>query len=234
MRAVMLEAPESLLDERRRLGHDLRDELWDSVLHMVPPPSSWHQRFGTRLLRALAPAAESRGLEVSYETGVYDPGKGDSDYRIPDLVFARPERHSERGVEGAAELVIEILSANDESRDKLPFYARVGVTEVWLVDPTTRALEVYVLRGRTYHTALPDAAGVVHSPALDVDVATIVGPQLRIVRAGDPDVVSGDILGGLPRKLERLVGRSRPAVSRGPGAARRGHATKSGRSLRLA
>ena len=36
MRAVLLEVPEAMLDERRRLGHDGRDEMWDGVLHMVP------------------------------------------------------------------------------------------------------------------------------------------------------------------------------------------------------
>ena len=187
MRALMLEAPESLLDERRRLGHDRWDELWDGVLHMVPPPSSWHQRFGTRLLRCLASAAEQRGLEVSYETAVYDPAKGASDYRVPDLVFAAPDRHSERGVEGAADLIIEILSPNDESRDKLTFYARVGVQEVWLVDPNTRAVELYALRTGTYHVALPDSSGVIHSPALDVDLSTVAGPRLRIRRLGQPE-----------------------------------------------
>ena len=39
MRAVMLDVPESLLDERRRLGLDVFDEVWEGVLHMVPPPS---------------------------------------------------------------------------------------------------------------------------------------------------------------------------------------------------
>ena len=38
MRVLMLEAPQAMLDERRRLGHAVRDEMWDGVLHMVPPP----------------------------------------------------------------------------------------------------------------------------------------------------------------------------------------------------
>jgi len=36
----MLEAPEELLAERRRKGHDRFDEVWEGVLHMLPPPSS--------------------------------------------------------------------------------------------------------------------------------------------------------------------------------------------------
>src|SRR5438270_5835277 len=107
MRAVMLEVPEHLLEERRRLGHDHRDEMWEGVLHMVPQPLSRHQLLGARLLTALTPAADERRLWAAYETSVFRPGGAGFDYRVPDLVFARPERFSERGVEGRAELVVE-------------------------------------------------------------------------------------------------------------------------------
>jgi Uma2 family endonuclease len=40
-------------------------------------------------------------------------------------MFARRSLVSERGVEGGAELVVELLSEGDESRDKLDFYAQV-------------------------------------------------------------------------------------------------------------
>lgn len=33
-----MEVPEAMLAERRRLGLDRRDEMWNRVLHMVPPP----------------------------------------------------------------------------------------------------------------------------------------------------------------------------------------------------
>ena len=45
----MLDVPESLLDERRRLGLDVFDEVWEGVLHMVPPPSGEHQRLELEL-----------------------------------------------------------------------------------------------------------------------------------------------------------------------------------------
>lgn len=56
---------------------------------------------------------------------------------------------SERGYEGA-EVVIEVLSPNDESRDKFPFFATKDVREVWLVEPKTRAIELYELRKGRY------------------------------------------------------------------------------------
>jgi hypothetical protein len=39
VRVLFIEAPQAMLDERRRLGLDRRDEMWDGVLHVVPLPS---------------------------------------------------------------------------------------------------------------------------------------------------------------------------------------------------
>lgn len=41
MRAVLLEVPEGMLAERCQLGLDGRDEVWDGVLYMVPPPGGY-------------------------------------------------------------------------------------------------------------------------------------------------------------------------------------------------
>lgn len=115
----MLEVPEALLEERRRKGVDRWDELWEGVLHMVPPPGGPHQRLGTRPAAALLPAADRRGLVLSYQTGLF---AADDDYRQPDIMVARPGRCTDRGVD-AAELVIENRSPGDETYEKLPWYA---------------------------------------------------------------------------------------------------------------
>jgi hypothetical protein len=49
MQALWLEVPEKFLEERWRLGHDKKDELWDGVLHLVPLPGSRHQRLTSDL-----------------------------------------------------------------------------------------------------------------------------------------------------------------------------------------
>jgi Uma2 family endonuclease len=183
MRALMLEPPEELLAERRRKGDDRWDEMWDGLLHMVPPPSRGHQSFGRRLLHALEPAAESLGLEIDYETGLFRPGTGERDYRRPDLVAYRAQNGSDRGVEGRAELVVEILSPRDESRQKLDFYAACGVQEVLLVDPTTREFEHHVLRGEKYFAALPDDRGLVRCSVLGVTFSVVGGPKFRVSTA---------------------------------------------------
>jgi len=172
MRAFVLEMPKHWIEERRRLGHDKRDEVWDGVLHMVPTPGTTHQTFSALLLRVLSPLAESRGLQMLFEINLLGAAGWD-DYRVPDLVIFDPRHTSERGIEQRAEVVIEILSPNDESRDKLPFYASCGIPEVWLIDPKTRALEILSLTDQ-YSTPGTESA------VLGIRFSVSAGPKLRL------------------------------------------------------
>lgn len=177
MRAIVLDMPPAWLDERRRSGADRWDEVWSGVLHVVPPPGTEHQRLAGRLERVLTPIAESRGLEVLHETGVFHSHEGERDYRVPDLVVVRAEDLSERGVEGHAAIAIEILSPGDESRDKLPFYAQCGIAEVWLIEPETRSFELLALEAGGYS---PRACSAV----LEITLAVVAGPRLRLAWPG--------------------------------------------------
>jgi Uma2 family endonuclease len=156
MRALLLEVPQAMLDERRRLGHDKHDEMWDGVLHMVPPAGGPHQKRGSGMVAALFRLARSVGLEATYETGVFEPGRNDN-YRVPDNVVFQPSSFSERGVEGRAELVVEFRSPNDESYEKLPFYAAMEVQEVLILDKSMVDLR-YLVEG-AYVPSEPDSEG---------------------------------------------------------------------------
>ncbi len=164
MQALFVEAPEAMLAERRRLGLDGGDEMWDGVLHVVPPPGGPHQRLGSRLLLALSPRADAAGLVASYETGLF---RTDADYRVPDLLVCSPASASDRGAEGA-ELVVEIRSPGDETYSKLPFYAAAGVREVLVVHPEDGRIELFRLAGETLLPVSGDEAGAVRSDVLGV------------------------------------------------------------------
>ncbi len=141
----MLEVPQALLADRRWKGTDRWDEMWEGELHMVPPPSEQHQYLAGRLYRLLAPLAEGRGMLAHFETGLFRPGV-EHDYRVPDQTYARSHLRSLRGIEGAASLVVEILSPYDESYAKLDWYASVGVGEVMIIAPDTRRVELFANR----------------------------------------------------------------------------------------
>ncbi|MDQ6837910.1 MAG: Uma2 family endonuclease [Actinomycetota bacterium] len=181
MRALLLDVPEELLQERHRKGLDGHDEMWDGVLHMVPAASSPHQLLAGELMAVMLPLAKLRGLLGMPEAGLYRPGPGgEQDYRIPDLVFARPEDVMDRGVEGQAELVIEILSPGDESYAKLGFYGEMGVRELLIVDPRTRQLELFRLEDGRLVAVPPDSVGTVTSSSLGLTLSTVDGPKLRL------------------------------------------------------
>jgi Uma2 family endonuclease len=74
----------------------------------------------------------------------------------PDLVYveaARMGQVSERGIEGAPTLVVEVLSPGTASADrgiKLQLYARHGVPHYWIVDSGAQTIETLQLTGQTY------------------------------------------------------------------------------------
>jgi len=186
MRAVWLDVPEWFLEERRKLGHDRKDEVWDGVIHMVPPPALVHSDFASKLLVALTPIATRRGLHANHEAGLYDPIKTVRNFRVPDVALSRTEHRIARGLI-SAELVVEVLSPNDESRDKFEFYAARGVREVWICDPKTRETEIYSLvDGGFALVELIENETMKRSPALDIELA-IIGGKLRLV---DDDYVA--------------------------------------------
>ena len=86
---------------------------------------------------------------------------------------------SMRGIEGVAHLAIEIISPNDESRKKLPFYARVGVREVWLLDPVKKTIEVF-----TGMAPVAPVEGRITAPSLGL-VLHIEGSTLHIQDGAD-------------------------------------------------
>ena len=168
MRGVLLEVPERMLAERRSLGIDVRDEMWDGVVHMAPPPSEPHQRVGTDLLIAVGALARDRGLRPYYETGLF---RADDDYRVPDLLFCRPQDVTHRGAE-RAELVVEVRSPDDESYAKLDFYASLRVREVLVLHPGDRRAELFRLVGERLLPVSADAEGGVRSEVLGVRFTT--------------------------------------------------------------
>ncbi len=74
----------------------------------------------------------------------------------PDLLFISNERESilrEKNVQGAPDLVIEILSEATRRLDtvvKRQAYERFGVREYWLVDPHRQSIEVWTLTAEGY------------------------------------------------------------------------------------
>ncbi len=210
---LILDAPQAMLDERRALGLDKRDEMWDGVVHMVPPAKDAHQGLSLEFVAVALPIAKERGLISRMQTGLFD---SDSNFRVPDQLYRRPDQGSERGAEGA-ELVVEVRSPNDETYRKMPYYAERGVREVLVLHPEPRQVELFRSVDGELRPVDPDADGGFRCEASGSDCARLracwSSPGPRAARRSEP-------------------GRARPAGGRGSSAAhvvrgRRGHLTAS-------
>jgi Uma2 family endonuclease len=175
VQALFLDAPAAVLDERRRLGLDGRDEVWDGVLHVVPPPGGPHQRLSSAFFIVVGPLVSARRLVPHVETGLF---RAADDYRVPDQLYCRPEHLSDRGAEGA-ELVVEVRSEGDETYRKLPFYAAAGVREVLVLHPHDRRAELFRAVDGELRPVSADAERGLRSDVLGVHLRTVDG-QLRI------------------------------------------------------
>ena len=81
-----------------------------------------------------------------------------------------------------------MLSPHDEARAKFPFYAKVGVREIWLIEPRTRALEIHALEDGAYVRVQTD--GVLRSPVLGITIELVHLPDGDRLRLRDGDAVS--------------------------------------------
>ena len=189
MRAVLVHVTDAELAKRRALGLDIRDEMWEGVLHMAPAPYLEHQRILDQLISFLGGHLRrtGRGTLIS---GINVFRRSD-DYRIPDLTFVatgREQLFQKDGVrDGGPDAVIEIRSPYDETYDKLPFYAAIDTREVIVIDRDTKRTEIYRLAGSQYVALQPDDDGWLRSETMAVRLRAVEDnpPRLRVEDARD-------------------------------------------------
>ncbi|ANM29877.1 hypothetical protein ABI59_10260 [Acidobacteria bacterium Mor1] len=123
-----------------------RYELVRGDLLVTPSPRTLHQRVSMRLTQLLHAYCEEHGtgeLFVAPTDVILTP----QDVFVPDLlVTAATADVTERGIEGAPRLVVEILSPSTQKNDrniKAVRYAELGVEHFWLVDPADQTFECY-------------------------------------------------------------------------------------------
>jgi len=155
------------LPQLKRPGYTISDwETWEGrweLIHgvaydMTPAPSLEHQRVSGRLQAAIFNVLEEYrrkqggGCEVfAAPIDLYMPGE-QSVYQ-PDLVIVcDPAKLTDRGIEGAPDLVVEVLSPSTALRDlnhKRRAYEAAGVPEYLIINPAERAgLLLRLVNGR--------------------------------------------------------------------------------------
>ena len=118
---------------------------------MSPIPDLQHQRILRRLfLKVHRFVSEHESGETLFAPLDVIVQREPWRVRQPDLLFVSNERANilERVVEGAPDLVVEVLSPGNtrgEMESKLADYARLGVREYWIVSPEAMTVEVLKL-----------------------------------------------------------------------------------------
>jgi Uma2 family endonuclease len=132
-----------------------RYEILDGDLEATPSPTTVHQRVSRRLLRLLDDHVTEHELGEIFDAPT-DVILANTTIVVPDLVFISAARASivtRRAIEGAPDLIVEILSDSTARRDrtrKATLYARTGVPHYWLVDPDERVMDTYAKGQRRY------------------------------------------------------------------------------------
>jgi Uma2 family endonuclease len=157
-----------------------RYELIDGRVHVTPAPSPRHQRVSKRLQRLLEDYFEASGGGEVFNAPI-DVILTHHDVVQPDLVVVTdPSQVSERAVEGAPTLLVEVLSPSTTAYDrttKAQRYATLGVPHYWIADPAACTIECFRLHEATYTSVASFVATdtLTHPdfPGLRVDLAAV-------------------------------------------------------------
>lgn len=155
------------LEDYYALPEDVRAELIDGKLYYMTAPTRRHQMILGELYLLFRVCAEAHGLPCEVYLSPCDVRLDRDNYTMvqPDLLVICEDDYTEvRRVEGAPDLVVEILSPSTRMRDmslKLYKYQNAGVREYWIVDPLKRRVTVYAFESENDYPEYYDFAATV-------------------------------------------------------------------------
>ncbi|MCC6324384.1 MAG: restriction endonuclease [Candidatus Brocadia sp.] len=154
---VITEKKKYTYEDYLKTPDDKRYELITGELLMTPSPVPKHQSVSIEL-----------ALRIKQFTTINNLGKvfcapcdvyfDEENVVQPDILFISKNRLNsigQKNIQGAPELIIEIISEYSVYRDmvqKKKLYARFGVKEYWIVLPDEKEIEVYILKDTLYQS----------------------------------------------------------------------------------
>lgn len=129
--------------------HDSRKaEIVDGRVVMMATPTSNHNRVAGNIHTIFDVYLDGKPCEPFGDNEALFLEEGREEYRPDMMVVCDPEKVKNRGVFGAPDLVVEVLSRSTARYDrghKRDIYEAYGVREYWIVDPVRLSVEQYVL-----------------------------------------------------------------------------------------
>ena len=149
-----------------------QEEPWEEKLNgkiilMSPRPSINHNRVVGNIYHIFRTYLKGKTCEA-FSDGV-DVFITEENNVIPDaMIICNKDIIKPDGIHGAPDLIVEVLSPSTAKNDrgyKKELYERSGVKEYWIVDPTVRTIEAYLLSAEKYildgyYGIFPDVPGI--------------------------------------------------------------------------
>jgi Uma2 family endonuclease len=139
-------------EEYFELDNNHRVEYSDGFLEFLPMPTIFHQLMLQFVFTRLEAFVKANELGIVVVSG-YKIRLRARKYREPDIVFIKTAHRS--GIKEQycekADLVIEVVSNMNRPHDiktKRVEYAKAGISEYWIIDPTRQEITVLVLKSR--------------------------------------------------------------------------------------
>ena len=165
-------------------SHAERYEIDNGELVPMASPTVTHQRLTKKIASLLEAFVQAQDFGEVFLSPL-DVIFGEHETSQPDVIFvakANAQIVKDRGIFGAPDLVVEVLSPSSTRRDrqeKSTKYLRFMVQEYWLVNPAERSIEVRVWREDHWAVhSLARETGKAESlvlPGFSVDLAQVFG-----------------------------------------------------------
>lgn len=152
---VAIEKKRFTYEDYLKTPDDIRYELIEGELIMTPSPVPYHQRIVMNIGFKMEEFVKKNRIGKVF-IAPCDVYLDNENVLQPDILFISNERANiigEKNIQGAPDLVVEILSENSAYNDlirKKKLYARFGVKEYWIVDPELKTLDIYTLKSNEF------------------------------------------------------------------------------------
>jgi len=121
-------------------------ETINGKIYMMSRPNMDHIAISGNIYEIFRRFLKGKTCKVYFEPDVFFD---DENNFIPDIVvLCDKDKKKFKGIYGAPDLVIEILSPSTDVKDmgeKKDIYGQTGVKEYWVVDPHSKKISVYLL-----------------------------------------------------------------------------------------
>jgi Uma2 family endonuclease len=149
-----------------------RAEWADGDVVVMAPNNLDHIESSDFLVELMRGFVRRKNLGRCFSSGLHVRLSSPPRRREPDLLFVDVKRLDiikKTHIEGAPDLVVEIVSPESESRDwreKFFEYEAAGVREYWIVDPASQRVEIYALDKKGKYQTQPEKEGRIASKVL--------------------------------------------------------------------